>query len=698
MKKILPSQAFAFIGSVYLLALFLFADLRFLFYISYPELTASNSFSEIIKAFFIGIRFDQIIILVILSPLLLITPWIKLKSKLAKRAIISYLSILISVCIILLLADIRFYDYFQTRLNFLAVDYISEGSMAMDLTFSDPKLYLMLFLWLTLSIVTVILLRIVYNRTLRLPDRRSWVNQIIYLVLFIMLFGLGIRGRIQISPLDWGAAYYSDNPFLNQLALNGVYTLGRNLNEKGRDPRVLFTEESQRFKFVDSKESFNTSKKILSQSNKVWSDEVSLKGTIRQEPKFGYQPNIILIISESWMAELTGSLDGTRDLTPNFDRLAQDGILFTDFYANGYRTNYGLSATLCSFPTLPGRAIMKRYDAKHPFITLPEILEKRGYENSFYYGGDLVFDNMEGFFRQKSYHKFYGEDDFSLTDRFSKWGVPDHILFERLVDSIDTFKRPFQITTLTLSNHEPFDLPDSSVQRYKNDDDSSKVFNSQIYADYSIGKFFERIKQNPVFDSTIFVIVSDHCKLKRMPLPIDPRNFKIPLMIYSPALLKDSALRIDIPGSQVDVTPTIMSILGGDYEYEGWGRSLFDIEDNFTVLSRWNIIGMLTDRFYYVETLGFKSSFYLRNGDSYYQTDTSGYYYRNNWDVSGHVSSSIFSNIKYMSENNFYQQKQIDSTLPIRVDYSKDFQTIRKKSTPLCSNCRRVVSPRQILA
>jgi len=324
-------------------------------------------------------------------------------------------------------------------------------------------------------------------------------------------------------------------------------------------------------------------------------------------------PNVIVVLLESWAARNTGALGSPHDLTPHFDSWVDSGILFTHFFANGIRTSFGLPAVLCSYPSLPGRSIMGRYDAPHPFIALSEHLERRGFHNVFVYGGDLSFDNIEGFFRTKQYHQFVGEKSFDSDRAFSKWGIPDHVLLERAAVLIDSLPRPFQMTVLTLSNHEPYDLPDSSVQKFFDDADSSKVFNAQLYADHCLGLFLRRLEEKRIFDSTIVVITADHARYDVSRLVLDPETFRIPLLILGPKGTIPSGHVIDAAGSQVDIVPTVLGLLGGMYEHRSWGRDLLRLEEGapgFAMINAANRIGCVTRDYFYLEWLGRQTSLY----------------------------------------------------------------------------------------
>ncbi|HVP07048.1 MAG TPA: LTA synthase family protein, partial [Candidatus Acidoferrum sp.] len=449
--------------------------------------------------------------------------------------------------------------------------------------------------------------------------RRTWFSHIVLFVIFLAMTFIGIRGRTALSPINWGIAYVSQNHFLNQLGLNGVYMLGRAFSEEGNDCRLSYLPESSRYKFVDFKNGLDTVRTMLYQQGDRWlqPDTSILRLTRQPDRGYGFKPNIVVVLMESWSGRNTGALGSPRNLTPHFDSLAQHGILFTRFYATGTRTNYGMPGVLCSFPSLPGRSVMTRYNARYPFVALSEILHDRGYSNGFAYGGDLVFDNAVGFFRTKRFDRFYGDSYFGKQNVLAKWGVPDHIVFHRVVGMVDSLPRPFQMTILTLSNHEPFDLPDSSVQRYKNADDTSQIFNSQIYADFALGKFIAEFKKHPSFDSTIFVFTADHAKFRGGTLAIDPKDFYVPLLIYSPHLIGDSGRRVDKVGGQTDILPTLMGLLGGDYTHASWGRNLLNLpasDSGFTTMNVAERIACMEGDYFYLEELGVSSSLYFWQG------------------------------------------------------------------------------------
>jgi len=599
----------------YLAGLVLFALLRLIFLLNYTELVSGEPLVEIAKAFGVGIRFDQIIILYVLLPLLLVIPWTGLRSKVMRWAALVYTGALFSFAIFLLVADIRFFAKFGSHLNFLAYEYIGEGNMFFDQVTSDPGFALSILLWLVVSVVFILLLRVLLRRSDRWPERRSWVGQVAWMVVLLALSFIGIRGGVGLAPIDWGKAYFSHNAFLNQLALNGVYTLARNYTERDGDLRLSTMSESEGFPFVDEKEAYQTVREMLSQPGDEWFGMQNglLRATTSSSRDSIAHVNVIVVLMESWAAHNTGALGSPHNLTPNFDTWADSGMLFTHFFANGIRTSFGMLAVLGSYPSIPGRSIMGRYDAPHPFTTISEMLAGRGYYNIFVYGGDLGFDNIEGFFRARKYDRFIGDDSFDRGQEFSKWGIPDQVLFERAAALVDSLPRPFQMTVLTLSNHEPYDLPDSSVREFFDDADSSKVFNAQLYADHALGWFLRRLDEKHSFDSTIVVLTADHARYDLSRIVLDPEAFRVPLLILGPKDVVPVGRRFAATGSQVDILPTVLDMLGGEYDLRCWGRDALKLDTTdpgFAMINATDRVGCVTRDYFYMEWLGRQRSLY----------------------------------------------------------------------------------------
>ncbi|HHI03770.1 MAG TPA: LTA synthase family protein [candidate division Zixibacteria bacterium] len=612
--------------AVFGLGAVLFAFLRLLFLLTHLSLADGSFFPDAIISFWIGFRFDAIILSIIILPLFLLSllPFIRFKLKTIRRIYTIVLTVIFGPIILLSIADLKFYDSFGSRLNYWAVEYIEFPEMFLYSVVTTGGFWVLIIFWFVLTILFYYIIKSIFDRFGTIDTKVGRVRAVIIYLLITILLIFGIRGRTGIKPLDWGEAYFSDNNFINQLSLNSIYTLSHSLYEEFQNGRKLFENTDSRFSFYDIDSAYQNVAEMLNIEDKITGDNYDLSYRLDSTRRFDFLPNVILILMESWSVELIGALGSKYNVSPNFDSLCADGILFDNFYANGIRTNRGLAATLCSFPSLPGRSIMKRYSASYPFRPLPDILNEFGYSTNYAYGGDIQFDNMKGFLKTAGYNSFYDESDFDNSGQISRWGIPDHTLFDKLADEIKGFKRPFHLAALTLSFHDPYLIPDEKFKIYDKSIKNHKILNCFYYSDWAIGRFMEKIRRLPVFDSTIFIFTADHVAHQSPRYPLSPEKFHIPLLLYSPKLLGDSARVISTTGSQVDIIPTIAGLLGLETEIYGWGRDLFSLEPDdsgFAVIVASDKLGLIEGSSFFFHRIDLTKKLYDLNERRYLEND-----------------------------------------------------------------------------
>ncbi len=281
--------------------------------------------------------------------------------------------------------------------------------------------------------------------------------------------------------------------------------------------------------------------------------------------------NVVLVSVESLSAEFLGSFGNTQGLTPNLDRLAADGLLFTRLYATGTRTVRGLEALTLSVPPTPGQAIVKRPDNADLF-TIGEVLRSKGYEALYLYGGYGYFDNMNAFFSGNGY-TVVDRTALSQSDiHFENiWGVADEDLFTlslRELDARHARGTPFFAHVMTTSNHRPFTYPAGRIDIPSKTGRQGGV----KYTDYAIGRFIDEARAKPWFAQTVFVIVADHTHNSRGHRELPPDAYHIPMIIYAPGLVAPG--RVDSIASQIDVAPTLLALLNMSYDSRFFGQDI----------------------------------------------------------------------------------------------------------------------------
>jgi phosphoglycerol transferase MdoB-like AlkP superfamily enzyme len=508
------------------------------------------------------------------------------------------------------LVDIEYYGFFGDHLGVWLWSYFDSFGPVLYSVFVLYPVFQYLIGWIVLTAIFIFIAR-KFNRILKVRPQVNIINRIGYLVVVVIFLIISIRGGTSLAPIDWGMAYHSNNFFANELSLNGIYTLVRNIYEYNDDTG---RHNPDKYHFFDDADALTKVQNVLlSPRDSLVEPDLSLKRLSNFDNKTTASQNVVFIVLESWSAKYVGAYGGTPSATPFFDELAEKSLFFENFYASGLRTNRGLLSVLCSFPSLPGRTVMKLYGSAHPFMSITEVVEGRNYDSFFIYGGDLDFDNMGGFFRMKGYEHFIGINDFPYNDRLNKWGVPDHLALEKANEVFAaTYPQPFVAVVVTLSNHEPFVLPDEKYKIFGSDVKYHDYLNTFYYSDCSLRYFFELASQEEYFNNTIFVLVSDHGKILG-----DPNDligiFKIASLIYTPGRDDIKPRHITTVAGQVDLLPTVLHLLGEPVTHESWGRDILGLPDDdpgYAFVNRDDSYGWIADSLMLWEKVGAKSELF----------------------------------------------------------------------------------------
>jgi len=272
---------------------------------------------------------------------------------------------------------------------------------------------------------------------------------------------------------------------------------------------------------------------------------------------------------ESLGAPFVGKLGGLP-LTPNLDRLADEGLWFTQLYATGTRTVRGLEAVVAGFPPTAAPSVLKLPLAQHNFFTLAQALKAKGYATEFIYGGVTNFDNMGLFFRENGFDRIIEQRDFDNPVLLGTWGVCDEDLVTKAHETFLAHgDQPFFALLLTTSNHVPFEFPPGRIEPYEQP--AATRSNAVKYTDYAIGRLFELARRAPYFERTIFLVVADHDARVYGADLVPVEHFQIPGLIVGPGVPRREERRI---ASQIDLAPTLLGLAGIDVAHPMIGRDL----------------------------------------------------------------------------------------------------------------------------
>lgn len=366
------------------------------------------------------------------------------------------------------------------------------------------------------------------------------LNRPFFTLLFVLLWAalfIPIRGGFTVSTMNVGKVYFSENMRLNHAATNPLFSLLVSLLQQENFKR--------QYRFMKDDEAGKLVAQMYDQDVVHQSYQPP-----RQWILTTARPNILFVVMESFSSKLMASLGGERNVAVNLDRLSAEGLLFRHFYATSFRTDRGLVSILSGFPSLPTNSIMKMPKVSQGLPSIAACLRKVGYTAEYYYGGDADFTNMRSYLKGTGFGKIVCDEDFPVSDRLSKWGVPDHLLFEKVLSILQHGKhqKPWFKVVQTSSSHEPFDVPYHRL--------NDKTLNAFAYTDSCVGHFVDELKKLPLWKNTLVVLVPDH--LGCYPQDIDNLSvdrYQIPLIFLGGALKGPGA--VGVCGSQTDIAATL---------------------------------------------------------------------------------------------------------------------------------------------
>jgi phosphoglycerol transferase MdoB-like AlkP superfamily enzyme len=282
-----------------------------------------------------------------------------------------------------------------------------------------------------------------------------------------------------------------------------------------------------------------------------------------------------------------------KGVTPNFNELCKQGILFENIYSTDSRTDKGLAAVLSGYPVLEAIPVLRYPEKTQRMPFLSKSLIRQGYHASFHYGGDIVFANMQSYLVNGNFTQIISGDNFPASDHTGKWGVPDHITLNRFFNDIKADTGNWFKVMLTISSHEPFEIP--VRPKFGNNNLANKFYSSAYYTDSCLGNFVRRFKQSDLWNNTLIIMVADHgTRIPDYSQVYEPRKYHIPILWIGGAIAKDTV--VTKLGSQADLAVTLLHQLDIKTSEYILGKDLLSpSSQSFVFYSYKNGISMLTD-------------------------------------------------------------------------------------------------------
>lgn len=559
--------------TTYFLFVLLFVLQKPMFMLYYHELYADASLADYLSVMWHGLPLDFSLagyLTAIPGLLIIASAWTD--SKILYRIRQVYFALIAFVMSCIFIVDMGLYGFWGFRLDATPIFYFFSSPK--DAMASVSGWFIMVGV-LALLIYAVLLYVVFYcvlircKRPLKIPYHRQNVSLVI-LVLTAALF-IPIRGGFSVSTMNLSKVYFSQDQKMNHAAINPAFSFMYSATHQNN-----FEEQ---FRFMEPEKADALFEEMIEKPGAA-TDSIPQLLQIQR-------PNIIFIILESFSTHLMETFGGQPNVAVNLDRLSKEGILFTNFYANSFRTDRGLVSIISGYPGQPNTSLMKYVEKTESLPSIPRTLKKEGYNAEYYYGGDADFTNMRSYLISSGIEKIVSETDFSLSERQGKWGAPDHILFQRFLKDLKEEKQsePFLKIVQTSSSHEPFEVPFHRLE--------DKVLNSFAYADSCVGDFIEKYREMPLWKNTLIVLVPDH-------LGGYPRSTENPIEKHTvPLIMVGGAVRepriIDTYASQIDIAATLFAQMGIPYSEFTFSKNILNPDvPHFGYFTEPTLFGMIT--------------------------------------------------------------------------------------------------------
>ena len=513
---------------------------------------------EWLYAFGVGLGYDLLALVYFAWPLVLLLWLLPRRWMARRRGRVLVGGLCLSLLLVLLfvgVAEWTFWEEFQARFNFIAVDYLVYTTEVIgNIRESYPVGAI-----LAVLVAMAAGLFLGTSRWRRVDDDRAGFglrSLVVAAWLVASVFGTWL---VSADMKDRSA-----NAYVNELAGNGIYQFFAAYRSASLDyPRYYRT--------LPVDEALRQVRRQLATPDATFLAPAGIARHIHN-PAPERRMNVVLVSVESLSAEYSGVYGRKDSLTPNLDALAKDSLLFTDLWATGTRTVRGLEALSLSVPPTPGESIVKRAHNEGLF-SLGQVFRDKGYASMFAYGGYGAFDNMNYFFGHNGYDV---HDRMEIPDRevhhANVWGVADEDLYTmamRRFDAEAAAGRPFFAHVMTTSNHRPYTFPAG-----RGPWPQGKRESAVSYTDWAIGDFLRRARTKPWFANTLFVITADHCASSAGIAALPAFRYRIPMWVFAPGGQVKPG-RFEGMTSQIDIAPTVLGLLGMDYDSRFYGVDVF---------------------------------------------------------------------------------------------------------------------------
>jgi len=598
---------------IFLLVMSVYRLIFFLFYGKGIDFTGAGA--DILKAFYMGVRFDLAVIAYLNMPVTLaLAVFVCIGNgeymKKMLSAVKYYYAAVIGSLFVLLCVDFGFYSYFQNHFNILVYGLFEDDTKALISTLHENYPLALIFfgfvaLYAIVFMLSKYMLRIKEERK-SLP--KSVIFKVVAAAVMLSLNFIAARGSFGIFPLGVDNAEVSSNTFLNKVAINGIYTLQAAIEARNKENNGFDYIEKAGYKdnirqaFADF---LGKDIEDIPQTNPEQSLVVKLPFNKNIED---VKPNVIFIVMESFGSDLIKYNSDTFNVLGELKKHFDEDYVFLNFLPGHQGTIGSLEAGITNVVRRPLSRYLSqsKYAYKKYKFAGPLPYKSKGYETIFMYGGNAGWRNVGSFMPDIGFDKVLGEGSMNKEYPRNQWGVYDEYLFDFIFRTLESDGNKKFIYVMTTSNHPPYSLPDDykKLPLYVPAELEKKITGKELapkrfavyqYANEMLGRFITRIKNSKYAENTIIAVTGDHNFWSVFTYPGDRLfdSLAVPFYLYIPQKLKPAAADTKVFGSHTDILPTLYNLSLSDTEYMAMGTDLFSkqAENNFA----YNDSGALMD-------------------------------------------------------------------------------------------------------
>ncbi len=586
-----------------LVSLFLLRlSLYFIYFDDFTPLT----FNETMISFIVGTQIDLISTLTFsgIVVLLMFLPFKFTITKIYQNILGYFWYLILLVIVFIIIADIVYFQFVHRHMSNEIMAIGNDTQILFDMLLEYINLFIAFFIYAT--IIFFIFKKILKSELQE--SKKSFIHQLLILLAVISILFLSVRGKVFDKPFGISDAFTSDKVSSGNLALNGFYTLYRTISKKQKIYKFYETDKA----LVNSKQLLNSNKFEFTDTNYPL---MRANKDIKQN-----KHNVIIVLLESWSSKYVDSFGNNNlGVTPNFDKIAKEGLIFDNFYSNGQRSIDAIGALFTGVPTIKGFNFLGKGLELSNLSYIASLAKDNNYTTLAMQTSKRSSFHMDTITKLAGFNDYYSEEDMphigdedkNKKPRFGTW---DGNMYQLLSKKLSKAKEPFLSFSFTSTTHAPFISPGKQWEQYNHNTKNIFGFlNTLKYADDKLGQFMQRCKKESWFDNTIFIFMADHTigfgndsklfegtsiSIKNRPL----ENMRIPLVIYAPKIFKPKT--ISTIGSQASIIPTLIDILGWHGNFSTLSNSLFSQSNNdFVLFTRGQSMGLVDNSGYINHTL-----------------------------------------------------------------------------------------------